>query len=107
MNVHVTKTIPIEFKWVADAYAKVKQGGKASGIDGESWMDFDKEAEKHCYVIWNRLASGSYHPQPVRAHEIPKKDGTMRKLGIPTLRDRIAQQVVKEYMEKTYRCIIS
>ncbi len=100
MNVHVIKTIPIEFKWVVDAYAKVKQGGRASGIDGESWTDFEKEAEKHCYVIWNRLASGSYHPQPVRAHEIPKKDGTMRKLGIPTLRDRIAQQVVKEYMEK-------
>ena len=56
MNVHVTKTIPIEFKWVVDAYAKVKQGGKASGIDGESWTDFDKEAEKHCYVIWNRMS---------------------------------------------------
>jgi RNA-directed DNA polymerase len=51
-------------------------------------------------VIWNRLASGSYHPQAVREVEIPKKDGKKRKLGIPTLRDRIAQQVVKDYMEK-------
>lgn len=100
MNVHVIKTVPIEFKWVVDAYAKVRQGGKASGIDEESWPEFDKNAEKNCYVIWNRLASGSYHPQPVRSVEIPKKDGTMRKLGIPTLRDRIAQQVVKDYMEK-------
>jgi len=100
MNVHVTKTIPIEFKWVVDAYAKVKKGGKASGIDGESWTEFDKDPQKHCYVVWNRLTSGSYFPQPVRAHEIPKKDGTMRKLGIPTLRDRIAQQVVKDYIEK-------
>lgn len=100
MNVHVTKTIPIEFKWVVDAYGKVKQGGKATGIDEESWTEFDKNAEKNCYVIWNRMASGSYHPQAVRAVEIPKKDGSKRKLGIPTLRDRIAQQVVKEYMEK-------
>ena len=100
MNVHVTKTIPIEFKWVVDAYQKVKQGGKAVGIDGESWTDFDKKAEQHCYLIWNRLSSGSYHPQAVRRVEIPKKDGTLRKLGIPTLKDRIAQQVVKDYMEK-------
>lgn len=52
------------------------------------------------YVIWNRLSSGSYHPQAVREAEIPKKDGSKRKLGIPTLRDRIAQCVVKDYMEK-------
>jgi group II intron reverse transcriptase/maturase len=51
-------------------------------------------------VIWNRLASGTYHPTAVRETEIPKKDGGKRKLGIPTLRDRIAQGVVKDYMEK-------
>ena len=100
MNVNVTKTIPIEFKWVVEAYGKVRQGGKATGIDNESWKEFELNTEKNLYVIWNRLASGSYHPQAVREVEIPKKDGTMRKLGIPTLRDRIAQQVVKEYMEK-------
>ena len=100
MNVHVTKTVPIEFKMVVDAYQKVRQGGKASGIDGESWEDFDKKLQDNLYVIWNRLASGSYHPSAVREVEIPKKDGKTRKLGIPTLRDRIAQQVVKKYMEQ-------
>jgi len=100
MNVHVIKTVPIEFIQVVKAYRKVRQGGKAAGIDNESWVDFDKNAEDNLYVIWNRLASGSYHPQAVREVEIPKKDGKMRKLGIPTLRDRIAQQVVKDYMEK-------
>jgi RNA-directed DNA polymerase len=44
--------------------------------------------------------TGSYHPSAVREVEIPKKDGSKRNLGIPTLRDRIAQSVVKEYMEK-------
>lgn len=100
MNVHVKKTVPIEYYDVAKAYQKVRKGGKAVGIDQESWADFDKEPERNLYVIWNRLASGSYHPQPVREVEIPKKDGSKRKLGIPTLRDRIAQQVVKDYMEK-------
>jgi len=85
---------------VADAYQKVRQGGKAAGIDGESWEDFDKKLADNLYVIWNRLSSGSYHPSAVREAEIPKKDGKTRKLGIPTLRDRIAQQVVKRYMEQ-------
>jgi RNA-directed DNA polymerase len=100
MNVHVVKTVPIEFVQVVKAYRKVRQGGKAAGIDNESWIDFDREVQGNLYVIWNRLASGSYHPQAVREAEIPKKDGKMRRLGIPTLRDRIAQQVVKDYMEK-------
>jgi group II intron reverse transcriptase/maturase len=100
LNVHIDKTVPIEFRQVVKAYWKVRKGGKAVGIDNESWTDFEKDTEKNLYVIWNRLASGSYHPQAVREVEIPKKDGKKRKLGIPTLRDRIAQQVVKEYMER-------
>lgn len=100
MNVHVTRTVPITFKMVVDAYSKVKKGGKAVGIDGESWIEFDKDPQRNLYVIWNRLSSGSYHPSAVRETGMPKKDGKMRKLGIPTLRDRIAQCVVKDYLEK-------
>lgn len=100
MNIHVCKTVPIEYSQVVNAYRKVKKGGKAAGIDNESWDKFDKNVEGNLYVIWNRMSSGSYHPQAVREVEIPKKDGKMRKLGIPTLRDRIAQHVVKDYMEK-------
>lgn len=101
MNVHVEKTVPITYQMVAEAYAKVKKGGKAVGVDQESWYDFEaKSVEKQLYVIWNRMASGSYFPQPVREVEIPKKDGKVRKLGIPTIRDRIAQEVVRKYMEQ-------
>jgi len=100
MDVHKVRTVPIEFKQVVEAYGKVRRGGKAAGIDNESWTDFNKKVERNLYVIWARLSSGSYHPEAVREAEIPKKDGKMRKLGIPTLRDRIAQQVVKDYMEK-------
>lgn len=100
MDVHVTKPVPVTLKMVEAAYGKVRKGGKAVGIDGESWKEFDERKEDNLYVIWNRLASGTYHPSAVREAEIPRKDGKMRKLGIPTLRDRIAQCVVKEYMEK-------
>lgn len=100
MDVKVVKTVPIEYEWVVQSYTKVRRGGKAVGIDEESWTDFDLQLEKNLFVIWNRLTSGSYHPQAVREKEIPKKDGSMRKLGIPTLRDRISQHVVKTYMEE-------
>ncbi len=101
MNVHVIKTVPVTYLMVVEAYRVVKQGGKATGIDQESWEDFARKGvESQLYVIWNRMASGSYFPQAVREVEIPKKDGKTRKLGIPTIRDRIAQQVVKKYMEQ-------
>jgi RNA-directed DNA polymerase len=100
MDLQKGKTVPIEYKWVEAAYNKVRKGGKAAGVDEESWSEFDKKKEGNLYVMWNRLTSGSYHPQPLREVEIPKKDGKKRKLGNPTLRDRIAQQVVKEYMEE-------
>ena len=82
MNVNVGKTVPISFKEVVDAYTVARQGGKAFGIDKESWKDFERELDKNLYVVWNRLASGSYFPQPVRLKMIPKPDGKQRKLGI-------------------------
>ena len=51
------------------------------------------------YKLWNRLSSGSYFPPPVRAVEIPKRDGGSRVLGVPTVADRIAQTVVRLYLE--------
>lgn len=100
MDVHVQRTVPISYEMVAKAYQKVKQGGKASGVDGQSWKSFTESGvERQIYKIWNRLSSGSYFPQAVLEKEIPKKNGKKRKLGIPTLSDRIAQEVVRHYME--------
>jgi group II intron reverse transcriptase/maturase len=100
MSKGTTRGVPIEYSQVEAAYTKMRQGGKASGVDKESWELFDKNKEDNLYVIWNRMSAGSYHPQAVREVEIPKKDGKTRKLGIPTLKDRIAQEVVKAYMEE-------
>ena len=94
-----TKPFPISKQMVWQAYQKVKTKGKAYGVDHLSMKDFEQKLSRNLYKIWNRLASGTYFPPAVRELEIPKKDGTMRKLGIPTIGDRIAQTVVKDYME--------
>jgi group II intron reverse transcriptase/maturase len=94
-----TKPFPVSEQMVWAAYQKVKTKGKAYGVDEMSMKDFEAKLSGNLYKIWNRLASGTYFPPAVREVEIPKKDGKMRKLGIPTVGDRIAQTVVKDYME--------
>jgi RNA-directed DNA polymerase len=93
------KPFPVSKDMVWKAYQKVKTKGKAYGVDEMSMKDFEEKLSGNLYKIWNRLASGTYFPPAVREVEIPKKDGKMRKLGIPTIGDRIAQTVVKDYME--------
>jgi len=83
---------------VVEAYKRVKSNKGAAGVDGESIADFEMNLKDNLYKIWNRMSSGSYCPLPVRMVEIPKDDGRgKRKLGIPTVSDRIAQMVVKIY----------
>jgi retron-type reverse transcriptase len=68
-------------------------------VDKISLEDFEKDLQGNLYKIWNRMSSGSYFPPPVRTVEIPKGDGKTRPLGIPTVGDRVAQQVVKMQLE--------
>jgi len=68
-------------------------------VDGQSIADFEADLSNNLYKLWNRLASGSYFPPPVRRVDIPKDDGRTRPLGIPTVADRIAQMVAKRYLE--------
>lgn len=89
----------ISKKIVWEAYEKVKANKGAAGVDEESIEEFEKNLKDNLYKLWNRMSSGSYFPPPVRIVEIPKSDGKMRKLGIPTVSDRIAQMVVKLYLE--------
>jgi group II intron reverse transcriptase/maturase len=93
------KPFPVTMQMVMEAHRKVKTKGKAYGVDEVSMKEFEEKLNGNLYKIWNRLASGTYFPPAVREVEIPKKDGKMRKLGIPTVGDRIAQTVVKDYME--------
>ena len=94
-----TKSLPISKQMVWKAYKKVKSNRGSAGVDQVSLSEFDSNLEKQLYKVWNRLSSGSYYPPAVKEVEVPKKDGGKRKLGIPTVGDRIAQQVIKSYLE--------
>jgi len=84
---------------VLRAYKEVQANKGSGGVDNITWEELDSNIVKYVHLLWNRLSSGSYFPQPVKEVEIKKKDGGIRKLGIPTLLDRIAQQVVRAYLE--------
>ena len=94
-----TKSVPITRMMVWEAYKKVRSNKGSAGIDSITLDEFEKVRSKELYKIWNRLASGSYFPLNVKRVEIPKGGGKTRPLGIPTVSDRIAQQVIKAYIE--------
>lgn len=102
-----TKYVPVTPIMVKAAFKSVKANRGSAGIDKESIQDFEQTLESNLYKIWNRMASGSYFPPAVREVEIPKEDGKMRKLGIPTVGDRVAQTVVKSYIEPRFEAIFS
>jgi RNA-directed DNA polymerase len=85
---------------VWEAYQRVKTNQGAAGVDGETIEEFERNLKGNLYKLWNRMSSGSYLPPPVRMVEIPKAGGRgVRVLGVPTVADRIAQTVVKAYLE--------
>ena len=94
-----TKSIPITKEMVWEAYKLVKRNKGSAGVDGATLQEFEKVRVKELYKLWNRLASGSYFANKVKRVEIPKEGGKIRPLGIPTVSDRIAQQVIKSYIE--------
>lgn len=89
--------IPKALVW--DAYLDVKKSAGGPGVDGQRMEDVEGDLTNQLYKIWNRMSSGSYFPPPVLRVEIPKASGGVRQLGIPTIGDRIAQAVVKRYLE--------
>jgi len=93
------KSFTISKRQVWEAYKSVKANRGGAGIDNQSIIDFEEDMSNNLYKIWNRMSSGSYIPPPVKRVEIPKGEGKMRLLGIPTVADRVAQMVVKKSLE--------
>jgi RNA-directed DNA polymerase len=89
--------IPKRELWLAWQHVRANQG--AAGVDEQSIQDFEAQLAGNLYKLWNRLSSGSYFPPPVRRVDIPKANGGTRPLGIPTVADRVAQEVVRRYLE--------
>ena len=88
-----TKPFDISERQVAEAYQRVKANKGGAGVDKQSIEQFDQKLDNNLYKLWNRMASGSYFPPPVKAVPIAKKCGGERILGVPTVADRTAQAV--------------
>jgi RNA-directed DNA polymerase len=100
IDYYQTKSQPITRVMVWQAYKEVRANKGSSGIDQMDWAYLEENKRTELYKLWNRLTSGSYYPQAVKQVAIPKKGGGERLLGIPTILDRIAQQVVKLHLER-------
>jgi RNA-directed DNA polymerase len=78
------KSFDISKQLVWEAYRRVKANRGAPGVDEQSLAEFESDLKNNLYKIWNRLSSGTYFPPAVRAVEIPKPQGGVRVLGVPT-----------------------
>ena len=84
---------------LAAAWAKVRANAGAAGVDGQSVERFAAHAEEYLAELSRALWAGDYRPAAIRRVEIAKRDGGKRPLGIPTVKDRIAQTAVKFVLE--------
>ena len=84
------------------AFKKVKANKGAPGIDGMTVEDAPEWLKEHKGELLESIRNGKYKPSPVRRKEIPKPDGGVRKLGIPTVIDRIIQQAIAQVLIPIY-----
>jgi group II intron reverse transcriptase/maturase len=86
-----------------EAWKRVKANRGAAGIDGQSIRDVEEQGvEQFLEQLGAELQAGTYRPPVVKRRYIPKADGKQRPLGIPTVRDRVAQMAVKLVMEPVF-----
>jgi RNA-directed DNA polymerase len=84
------------------ALKRVKANKGSAGVDGMTVQQLPEYLKQHWPAIREQLLSGTYKPQPVRRVEIPKPEGGMRKLGIPTVLDRFVQQAVMQVLQRKW-----
>jgi group II intron reverse transcriptase/maturase len=84
------------------AYQRVKRNGGAAGIDGMTVEEMFPYLKEHGWELVQRIKEGNYKPQPVRRVEIPKPDGGVRLLGVPTVIDRMIQQAIVQILQPIF-----
>jgi RNA-directed DNA polymerase len=89
------------------AYKQVKSNHGAPGIDGMTVEDVSSWIKEHREELLQSIREGHYKPSPVRRKEIPKPDGGVRKLGIPTVLDRIIQQAIAQKLQPIFEPLFS
>lgn len=94
-----TKPFEISYQVFERAFERVKANKGSYGVDEQTISEYEENLRVNLYKLWNRMSSGTYFPDPVKAVAIPKKNGGTRMLGIPTVEDRVAQMVAKMYFE--------
>jgi group II intron reverse transcriptase/maturase len=90
-----------DVKRLRDAYEALKPDA-AAGVDGETWQHYGEHLEANLVDLAGRLKRGAYRAKPVKRAFIPKADGRLRALGVPTLEDKIAQRAVVEVLSAIY-----
>src|ERR1700757_2858258 len=85
-----------------EALRRVKANKGSPGVDGITVNQLDDYLEQYWPAIREQLLSGTYKPKPVKRVEIPKPDGGVRKLGIPTVLDRFIQQAVMQVLQRRW-----
>ncbi|WP_425386133.1 reverse transcriptase domain-containing protein [Wolbachia endosymbiont (group A) of Barypeithes pellucidus] len=94
-----TKSFDIPKQLIWRAYKQVSKNKGAAGVDEVSITKFEENLKDNLYKLWNRMSSGSYFPEPVKAVAIPKDTGGQRTLCVPSVSDRIAQTAATMYLE--------
>lgn len=95
-----TKSFDIPKQLIWRAYKQVSKNKGAAGVDEVSITKFEENLKDNLYKLWNRMSSGSYFPEPVKAVAIPKDTGGgQRILGVPSVFDRIGQTAASMYLE--------
>jgi len=85
-----------------DAWKQVKSNKGCAGIDKQSVTDFQKQSEQYLREIQRAVKNGTYKATPVLRKFIPKREGKLRPLGIPTVKDRVLQQATKNVIEQIF-----
>ena len=88
----------MDLEWLFEAFHRTRKDG-APGIDGVAWADYEGNLESNLASLLSRAKSGTYRAPPVRRAYIPKGDGELRPIGIPTLEDRVLQRAVVMLLE--------
>jgi len=91
----------IDVDWLKEAHRRTRKDG-AAGVDGVTADAYARDLEKNLRSLHERAKAGSYRAPPVRRVNIPKSDGRMRPLGIPTFEDKILQRAVAMVLEAVY-----
>jgi hypothetical protein len=91
----------IDVDWLKEAYRRTRKNG-AKGVDGVSADEYARDLDKNLRSLYERAKAGTYHAPPVRRVNIPKSDGRMRPIGIPTFEDKILQRAVAMVLEAVY-----